>query len=493
MSIGTRNLLKVSAERCPQHRGGTAPKRAAPPGPDQLHGLRRWACGSTLRACPTTGPPLAARQPSWGVGAAPADRARASSPAILLTALATLALLAGLQPSAAASAGRLPTPGPAGSQGPAVLSPDDNDPGQDGLPSITPSAPLTPATSSPNQSGATEFPQKPLTSGPGTDRVQPAPTASASPQPRPSRTPSVPSLVGLTVSDARRALARAGLPIVGLARLPGEARITAQRGSPEGDVVVEIGRAPNMGLVAPGQAAEPSDAPQATQTRPVAPAALPPVVRKTVEQLLDECRELDRYLAKALLLVDQRREMRVRDAATVPVAVTLDVDGPARRLTTTAGGKGVDVIVSCRLRARLQGPAADFHIEPGGWDEQSLLTKRTAEWSWFVTPLRRGTADLQLLLEPLVIVDDRQGDDATVLVGARSTTEMVPISVEVSAPLDVVLVEWLDRIEKFLKSLQGALVTSAAVAAAAIALWAVVRRRRSPGGAGGGAAAPPVP
>ena len=49
-------------------------------------------------------------------------------------------------------------------------------------------------------------------------------------------------------------------------------------------------------------------------------------VRQTVEQLLQECKELDRYLAEALLLVDQRREMRVGDPSTVPVAVTLDVD-----------------------------------------------------------------------------------------------------------------------------------------------------------------------
>jgi hypothetical protein len=267
-------------------------------------------------------------------------------------------------------------------------------------------------------------------------------------------------------------LLAAGRSQAGLAGLPGGARILGQRESADGLMLVTIEEGPAAG-VNPGF--EPA-VPEPGETEPLDPATVPVDAVQSVDALVAECDRLDVDFDPAQLRLDDDLEMTLDEPTRLPVAVTLDVDAPSRRIVAVEDATIVDIRVTCRVRAQLHGAPEEFDIDERDWVTQSLLTERTVVWSWFVTPRRAGNAQLEVALQPVIHVN--REDAATGEIEASILRH--PITVAVSAPADLSIGAWLDRLTNLLNSAQGLLLALTALVVAGFGLWAALRRRSSP-------------
>jgi hypothetical protein len=314
----------------------------------------------------------------------------------------------------------------------------------------------------------------------------PAPTPTPTPTPKPTRSPSgtstggsgtatasTPRLVGLTVDEARRVLVQAGRSTEGLARLPGGARIVGQEESEGGLMLVTIAEEEPANDDDPGVA---PGVPTPSETEPLDPSTVPADAAQPVDDLVAECNRLDSQLDRAQLRLDDDLDLTIDEPVRLPVEVTLDIDAPSRRIVAVEDATVVDIRVTCRVNAQLRGAPEEFDIDERNWVTQSLLTERTAEWSWFVTPRRTGNTQLEVLLQPVIHVDS---EDAVTGEIAASILRH-PITVSVSAPADQSIGVWLDRLTGLLNSAQGLLLALTAVILAALGLWAALRHRSSP-------------
>jgi hypothetical protein len=176
-------------------------------------------------------------------------------------------------------------------------------------------------------------------------------------------------------------------------------------------------------------------------------------------------------------------------STTVRAAVTLDETTVPSRLRATGSTAAVPILVSCRVEARLAGDPDVFRISDTGWQPRSLLTSKTAEWYWFVSPRRGGNHALALDVRPVVRIEETGGRRRVSDIVA--STETIDISVVVRVPPEEAAREGLDRTRGLLLAVSGVLTAIAAVAAGVLGLWRL-RRRRETAAAGDPGDAPDV-
>lgn len=296
----------------------------------------------------------------------------------------------------------------------------------------------------------------------------------------------VPSVLDLTVAQARVALTTAGLVLETTT-----ASGTVVRQSPAPGAVVARGSRVRVetDLAARSPSPAPSRSPGPTTPPPSAtsaPTTVPPPAsgpapgstptaspRSTATPAPDELRErIDRAVAALESgSVAFRPPRRMREGEPREFVVRVQRDSAQVDPSTLPGTGPVvqrPIEVGTPMSGELLGDG--FDIEPAAASARVLSSSRPAEWTWTLTPTSFGEKQLRLRLT--VLLDEA---DPTPLVPVREYVQTIEVRVD---PLHTAV-----RVAKTAAGLMtGAGLTAAALAGAAWSWW---RRRRPAAGAAG--------
>ena len=121
------------------------------------------------------------------------------------------------------------------------------------------------------------------------------------------------------------------------------------------------------------------------------------------------CQRMGRDGAKARVITPTRELMEVGRSNVLTAAVTLDqAVTPEKVLRRKDAVDQPGIVVSCRVRARLEGDAAEFEINNTGWIERSLVNSDQVTWSWRVTPQVGGERKLLVEIKPVFLFPERR-------------------------------------------------------------------------------------
>jgi hypothetical protein len=165
------------------------------------------------------------------------------------------------------------------------------------------------------------------------------------------------------------------------------------------------------------------------------------------------CERLDEQGGLADVVYEAQKEMTRGDSATVKAAVTIDLAVPPRKILKSRGRLAEDrgIVVSCVVEARLDAAEDEFEIDWADWRAQSLLTKDTARWLWYVKPKTGGTHSLVLYVRPIMkIVED--SDTSVASVAQKSNVQQYETEVDVKVPLHEKYPETMTRLASALNA-----------------------------------------
>lgn len=188
-----------------------------------------------------------------------------------------------------------------------------------------------------------------------------------------------------------------------------------------------------------------------------------------------DCLEMTKRGAWAKVHWTRSKDMTRGDADPITAGVTLLNRVPRQAELKEVGAPDTPVlVVSCRLRARIDGSSSDFDLAPKGWIERSLYGANDAEWSWSVKPKIGGTHTVTVWIHPLVTAHtSRERASSEDVLAEAAREQPYYTKVHVTVPTD----EWLqDRMAIWAKDLnvaEGLVKAASALAAAVLAFLAV--------------------
>jgi hypothetical protein len=145
------------------------------------------------------------------------------------------------------------------------------------------------------------------------------------------------------------------------------------------------------------------------------------------------CERINSQGAKAQVVYEASKEMKVGDSETVRAAVTLDQSAPPEEVlprTDAVGAPGV--VVSCLIQARLSASKYEFENDNSVWIDRSVYETDAAQWVWSVTPKLGGDHTLTLFVRPIVREREERGVSDTsraIEANIRDYTTRVHVSV----------------------------------------------------------------
>jgi hypothetical protein len=195
-----------------------------------------------------------------------------------------------------------------------------------------------------------------------------------------------------------------------------------------------------------------------------------------LQEARKRCEKLNAQGALADLAFDESHVMTVGESSRVEASLSLETDELSFEVPPGEDGRRKPVLVTCTVQARLLG-ASDFDISavgdasPGGWIEHQLSTLTTISWSWFVTPHRVGTSELELQVQPVVQL--RSGASATDTSVSEASRATYPIDVRVrDEHLLAQVIRYVTAVTELLTTVEGMLAATLAVLVVGLALRA---------------------
>jgi hypothetical protein len=139
------------------------------------------------------------------------------------------------------------------------------------------------------------------------------------------------------------------------------------------------------------------------QAPQMAPYGMSP---EDIERYLDDCAQnVNNFKGGAALTYPKSLDIDVNDSQAYVAVLDLSGEG-SPELIPNGAPTGTAIAVQCEVTAQLiVPPDGSLRITDSGDNSRKLAPTGRAQWSWSVTALKPGNHDLQLAIQPALVVD----------------------------------------------------------------------------------------